>query len=530
VIPLNWAPLRGHSSGIAQVELDNARVRVIEDGVVVIEGGKIIQAGNYADVVAAARDRGYDQDRTSGGLDLTSSGDLDPTSSDGPSSSTPPHSDTRSDQLLQAVLDARTWNGLILPGLVDIHCHGGGGQSFPDAKTTSQAMTAIKEHRQFGTTTLVASLVTDTAETLLRQTKLLTELCTEGELDGIHLEGPFLSVHRAGAQDPAKMLTPNPGLVYRVAKAAKGWFTAMTLAPELAGVVSPLSPVGATSQASDKDDADPQDSRTGAGNVVDGIGQTCFLDDLDTAVQANLEHDFGIAVERGETASVIAALVAHGVVPSFGHTDCSASQMAKAVGFTNFLFELAEGAGARSATATHLFNGMRPIHHRDPGPAMEALAQAAAGEMVAELIADGVHIAADMVRDVFQTAGADNVALVTDAMAAAGMADGQYQLGPMAVTVADGAARLTGQDSLAGGTAHLIETVRFAWRDCGVPLSQAVTAASLTPARVLGRVQTIGALAPGRDADLLLVDNDLNPVEVYRKGLRLQTTPDGPTV
>ena len=98
----------------------------------------------------------------------------------------------------------------------------------------------------------------------------------------------------------------------------------------------------------------------------------------------------------------------------------------------------AAGGGAgrgRSSrpTATHLFNGMRPLHHRDPGPIAACLAAAARGDLVVELVADGTHLADGTVRAVFDLVGPDAIALVTDAMAAAGMADGDYQLGPMAV-------------------------------------------------------------------------------------------------
>jgi N-acetylglucosamine-6-phosphate deacetylase len=173
------------------------------------------------------------------------------------------------------------------------------------------------------------------------------------------------------------------------------------------------------------------------------------------------------------------------------------------------------------ATATHLFNGMRPIHHRDPGPAMEALARAAAGELIVELVADGVHLHPRMVKDVFDLVGPAAVALVTDAMAAAGMPDGDYQLGPAAVAVRGAVARLAEGGAIAGGTAHLIDVVRCVWRASGVPLADAVAAASLTPARVLGRSGQLGALAAHCAADLILADSDLRPVEVYARGQRV---------
>ena len=116
----------------------------------------------------------------------------------------------------------------------------------------------------------------------------------------------------------------------------------------------------------------------------------------------------------------------------------------------------------------------------------------------------------------FETLGRENVILVTDAMAAAGMPDGDYVLGPAAVTVADGVARLTEGGAIAGGTAHLIDVVRTTWRG-GVDLVDAVYAASCQGAEVLGD-DSIGALEPGRWADLVVTDADLAPVRVLRRG------------
>jgi N-acetylglucosamine-6-phosphate deacetylase len=115
--------------------------------------------------------------------------------------------------------------------------------------------------------------------------------------------------------------------------------------------------------------------------------------------------------------------------------------------------------------------------------------------------------------------GAEAIALVTDAMAAAGMADGDYVLGPARVRVQDGVARLADGGAIAGGTAHLLDVVR-ATVGAGVPVQDAVRAASLTPATVLGR-SDVGALEVGRRADLVVVDGDLRPAVVLRAGQRV---------
>ena len=341
----------------------------------------------------------------------------------------------------------------LLPGLVDLHNHGGGGASFPDAVDVDDARRAAHEHLVHGTTSLVASLVTADAETLVARAALLADLADAGEIAGIHLEGPFLSRARCGAQNPADMLPGNPRLVARIAEAARGHLVTMTIAPEIAGVRGP--------------------------------------------------------------GGVIEALAAAGAVPSFGHTNASAEEVDDAVAQARAALA---AAGSRSArpTATHLFNGMRPLHHRDPGPIAACLAAAGRGELVVELIADGTHLAPGMVHAVFDLVGARSIALVTDAMAAAGMPDGTYDLGPMRVRVAQGVARLAEGDAIAGGTAHLLDVVRCTV-EAGVPLEVAVRSASLTPATVLGRAD-IGALEVGRRADVVVVDGSLRPLAVLRAG------------
>lgn len=343
-------------------------------------------------------------------------------------------------------------DGLILPGLVDLHCHGGGGASFPDSEGAEEMLAAVLEHRRHGTTSLVASLVTADAATLREKVAQLTGLHRDGEIAAIHLEGPFLSEARRGAQNPDHLTDGDPALVRELAEIAGGALATMTVAPEAAG----------------------------ADEVID-------------------------------------ALAGSGAVPSLGHTDGGSAEMTRAVDRSIAALRRSRGRSPLP-TATHLFNGMRPIHHRDPGPALAALDAASRGEMVVEVIADGVHLDARTVAHVFALAAEDHVVLVTDAMAAAGMADGRYRLGALDVTVAEGVATLTEGGAIAGGTAHLVEVLRHAVLEAGVELVAAVRAASTVPARVLGLEDEIGSLAAGRRADVLMVDRALRPVTVLRGG------------
>jgi N-acetylglucosamine-6-phosphate deacetylase len=162
---------------------------------------------------------------------------------------------------------------------------------------------------------------------------------------------------------------------------------------------------------------------------------------------------------------------------------------------------------------------MPPMLARAPGPVAACLAAAATGELVLELIGDGVHLAPETVAMVFELVGPEQIALVTDAMAAAGMADGAYRLGALPVEVAGGVARLAGgqgSGTLAGGTARLVDVVRHTVA-AGVPLADAVLAATGTPARLLGRPD-VGRLVAGMRADVLVTDRDLNPTAVLRAG------------
>jgi N-acetylglucosamine-6-phosphate deacetylase len=192
-----------------------------------------------------------------------------------------------------------------------------------------------------------------------------------------------------------------------------------------------------------------------------------------------------LAPELPGAAEVIAALRGRGVVVAVGHTDATH----------------AEGRAAFRAgatVATHLFNAMRPFHHREPGVALAALEDP---RVVLELVNDGVHLHPAVVRSVFATAGARRIALVTDAMSGAGLPDGTHRLGSMLVEVRDGAPRLAGTDTIAGSALTMDAAVRRAVR-AGVDLADAVRAATTTPAEVLGLTDR-GRIVVGRRADLV---------------------------
>ncbi|MET8201285.1 N-acetylglucosamine-6-phosphate deacetylase [Micromonospora taraxaci] len=208
-----------------------------------------------------------------------------------------------------------------------------------------------------------------------------------------------------------------------------------------------------------------------------------------------------LAPERDGALEAIRLLASQRVVAAVGHTDATYEQTQAAV-----------AAGA--SVGTHLFNGMRPVHHREPGPVVALLD---APTVICELVADGVHLHDGMLTYVAATAGPDRAALITDAMAAAGMADGEYELGGQAVTVTDGVARLARDGAIAGSTLTMDAALRHAV-NAGIPIADAARMVATTPARAIGLGDRVGALQVGLRADLVVLDDDLNVVRVLRGG------------
>ncbi len=207
-----------------------------------------------------------------------------------------------------------------------------------------------------------------------------------------------------------------------------------------------------------------------------------------------------IAPELPGALDAIAVLAAHGVIAAIGHTDASYEQ-ARA------------GIAAGASVGTHVFNGMAPPHHRTPGTVFALLGS---DEVICELVADGVHLHDGTLHFAATATGPARAALVTDAIDATGMPAGRYTLGGQQVDVVDGVARLTEGGSIAGSTLTMDAALRRAV-GAGIPLVDAVVMASTTPARALRR-DDIGALLPGRRADLVELDEHLQVVRVMRAG------------
>jgi len=193
-------------------------------------------------------------------------------------------------------------------------------------------------------------------------------------------------------------------------------------------------------------------------------------------------------------------IVASGAVAAIGHTSADAGLAVQAF-----------DAGA--TLLTHAFNAMPGIHHRAPGP---VLAAAADHRVVLEVIADNVHLDPHVIKLVFDSAPG-RVALITDAMAAAGSADGHYDLGAVSVTVEDGVARADDTGSIAGSTLTQDLALRRAV-DAGVPLADAVRALTETPADAIGVGDRFGRLTVGHVGDAVLLDAQLHVARVWVDG------------
>ncbi|MBV8786652.1 MAG: N-acetylglucosamine-6-phosphate deacetylase [Mycobacterium sp.] len=206
-----------------------------------------------------------------------------------------------------------------------------------------------------------------------------------------------------------------------------------------------------------------------------------------------------LAPERPGADEAIRRFCDAGVVVALGHTDAT--------------YEQAQHAIALGATVgTHLFNAMPPLHHREPGPALALLR---APQVTVELIADGVHVHPDLIHAVVAAAGPGRVAMITDAMAAAGCADGPFRLGATEIDVASGVARVRGTSTIAGSTATMDELFRAVAADAGLAAAAQMT--SVTPARALG-LERVGELRAGYDADLVVLDRDLRVTRVMTRG------------
>jgi len=318
----------------------------------------------------------------------------------------------------------------LAPSFFDIHIHGAAGhdamEATPEALAAMGRFLASRGAASFLATTVTAPLDT-TLCAVSGLAKLIAAPPAEGAAHplGIHLEGPFLSHLKRGAQPAEHLLSPDIAVFDRLFDAAEGHVRLMTLAPELPG----------------------------AAELV--------------------EH----ATRRG-------------VRVSLGHSDATAAETRAAI-----------AAGAVSAT--HTFNTMRPLDHREPGILGTILAD---DSLFAELICDGIHSAPEITKIWWRAKGPDRAILVTDAMSAAGMPDGEYRLGGFPVEVSNGRAMTGGV--LAGSVLTLDRALQNFLAFTGASLDQGLRLLTANPARLIGLGAEAGSLAAGGAANLVAVGAD----------------------
>jgi N-acetylglucosamine-6-phosphate deacetylase len=328
----------------------------------------------------------------------------------------------------------------IVPGFIDVHVHGGGGFDTMDGIAGIRGMTAF--HAKHGTTGLLATTITNPWHNVINALKnarqVMLEPSSGARILGVHLEGPFVSPHRLGAQ-PNFVVEPSQQRVQEVLDF--GVIRVVTIAPE-----------------------QPQ------------------------ALEA------------------CAMFARTGVRVSIGHSIASTEQVEEAIG-------VVESAGGFSS-GTHLFNAMGGLEGRNPGIVGAILANP---DVWAELILDGHHVHLSSFKTAFN-AKPDRLMLITDAMRAAGMPNGSYDLGGQMAHVTDGTARLE-NGSLAGSLLTMNQAVRNAVQ-AGLKLETAIQLASSHPAQYLG-LSKKGRLEQGCDADIVVLDDRLVVQKVFVVGIQV---------
>lgn len=202
-----------------------------------------------------------------------------------------------------------------------------------------------------------------------------------------------------------------------------------------------------------------------------------------------------LAPEREGALEAILWLRKHGITAALGHTDASFEEVIAA-------------ADAGLNQAVHMFNAMTPLHHRKPGAAGAVLFDK---RIRAEIIADGIHVHPAAISLVANLKKDNNLLLITDAMSATGLSDGEYTIGDLPVLVQNGIATLKDNPAaLAGSTLTMIRGFRYLIQEVGLSLEEASRAASLTPAISIGMERSIGTLEAGKHGDILRLDAELN--------------------
>lgn len=333
--------------------------------------------------------------------------------------------DVRADVHIEA--SGKNWTAF--PGFIDVHIHGAAGHDAMDA--TPEALIGLAEALpKEGTTSFLATTMTQSDEAISAALENIREFqASEGQAEmlGVHLEGPFISAERAGAQPIEHIVEASYPLFREWQKKSGNQICLVTVAPETANALA-------------------------------------FIN--------KLKED--------------------GVIASIGHSDASFEEVQAAV-----------RSGA--SHVTHLYNQMSPFHHRNPGVVGAALME---DELIVELIADFIHSHPASVKLAYRQKGAERLVLITDAMRAKGLPPGVYDLGGQDVQVTNKDARLAA-GNLAGSILTMDGAMRNIQSVTGCSVSELVAMTSFNAAKELGLAGK-GKIASGADADIAILDKDLN--------------------
>lgn len=324
----------------------------------------------------------------------------------------------------------------IIPGFIDVHSHG--GYDFDAMDGDAEALgKMVNEMIYEGVTTYFPTTMTQSHENIAKAMQAIREAAAKNPvIQGIHLEGPFVSPVFKGAQPEEYIEAPDLEVFDQWNKLSGNLIKLVTYAPE---------------------------------------------------------HSTSPAFEK--------YLLEHGIVPSVGHSNATREQMKH----------------SKASHVTHLYNAQREFKHREPGVTGHALLE---DNIYCELIADGFHVCPDMIKLAYELKGPDKIELVTDSMRAKGMPEGVSELGGQKVIVKDKQARLeTG--NLAGSVLRYEDAFKNIIRFTGCSIADAVKMTSGNQAKEFGLVKK-GKLAPGMDADLNILDQDLKLVSTYSLGRKFK--------
>lgn len=330
----------------------------------------------------------------------------------------------------------------IIPGFIDLHCHGGGGYDVTD--TTPDDIDAyINFHLHHGTTGLMLTTMSGVPiEILAEQVERLGHAMDSHEsVVGVHLEGPYINKKQAGMYPPNSFRNPDTFELEQLIDTSYDTIRMITLAPELNGALELIQ----------------------------------FCSD-------------------------------YGIVSAIGHTEADYNKVCQAITLG-------------VSHVTHICNAMPQLHHREPGALGAALMD---DRLSVQLICDGVHIHPLVVKMIVRLKTCMNVCLVTDAMRAAGMPHGEYRLGSFETVQYQQGYISDANGNLASTAMSMHDAFRNMLGFGDVSFNEAIQMTSTTPARVIGLQDYIGSIKAGYDADLLVMDDDLEIHHVFVKGKQIR--------